>query len=99
MQCLALKYNQKYPKNIKFVETMEIMKNYKFTAEIIRDPEINQYIGLVPGLPGAHTQAPTLDELYKNLKEVVQLCLEEMTEEELKDLPEFVGFQQISIAV
>jgi len=75
------------------------MKDYKFTAEIIKDTEINQYIGIVPGLPGAHTQAPTLDELYRNLQEVVQLCLEEMTEEELKDLPEFVGFQQISIAV
>ena len=75
------------------------MKDYKFTAEIIKDTEINQYIGIVPGLPGAHTQAPTLDELYRNLQEVIQLCLEEMTEEELKDLPEFVGFQQISIAV
>jgi predicted RNase H-like HicB family nuclease len=75
------------------------MKDYKFTAEIIKDTETNQYIGIVPGLPGAHTQAPTLDELYRNLQEVVQLCLEEMTEEELKDLPEIVGFQQISIAV
>ena len=43
------------------------MKNYNFTAEITKDPEINQYIGIVPGLPGAHTQAPTLDQLYKNL--------------------------------
>jgi len=48
------------------------MKNYKFTAEITRDNEVNQYIGIVPGLPGAHTQAPTLDELYKNLQDVVQ---------------------------
>lgn len=75
------------------------MKNYKFTAEIIRDAEINQYIGIIPGLPGAHTQASTLDELYKNLREVVQLCLEEMTEEELNNLPDFIGFQEISIAV
>ncbi|MBN1187185.1 MAG: type II toxin-antitoxin system HicB family antitoxin [Bacteroidales bacterium] len=75
------------------------MKDYKFTAEIIRDNEINQYIGIIPGLPGAHTQASTLDELYKNLQEVVQLCLEELSEEELKGLPEFIGFQQISIAV
>jgi predicted RNase H-like HicB family nuclease len=76
---------------------LEFMKDHKFTAEIIRDKEINQYIGIVPGLPGAHTQASSLDELYKNLQEVVQLCLEEMTEEELKDLPEFIGFQQITI--
>jgi len=75
------------------------MRDYNFTAEIIKDKEINQYIGIVPGLPGAHTQASSLDELYKNLQEVIRLCLEEMTEEELKDLPEFIGFQQISIPV
>ena len=75
------------------------MTERKYTAEIIKDPEINQYVGLVPGLPGAHTQAPTLDELYKNLQEVIALCLEELTEEEIKNLPDFSGFNQISIAV
>ncbi len=75
------------------------MKSFKFTAEITRDKEISQYIGIVPGLPGAHTQAATLDELYKKLQEVVQLCLEEMTKEEINDLPDFIGFQQISVAV
>jgi predicted RNase H-like HicB family nuclease len=75
------------------------VKNYKFTAEITWDNEVNQYIGIVPGLQGAHTQAPTLDELYKNLQDVVQLCLQEMSEEEIKELPEFIGFQQISVAL
>ena len=75
------------------------MKSFKFTAEIIRDKDINQYIGIVPGLPGAHSQAPSLDELYKNLQEVVQLCLEELTAEEINELPDFIGFQQISVAV
>ncbi len=75
------------------------MKTYKFTAEITRDNEINQYIGIVSGLPGAHTQAPTLDELQVNLKDVIQLCLQEMTEEEVNNIPDFVGFQQISVAV
>jgi predicted RNase H-like HicB family nuclease len=78
---------------------MNGMKNFRFTAEITRDAEINQYIGIVPGLPGAHTQAPTLDELYKNLQEVVELCLQELTKEEIENLPDFIGFQQISVAV
>jgi predicted RNase H-like HicB family nuclease len=78
---------------------MRVMKNFRFTAEITRDNEIKQYVGIVPGLPGAHTQAATLDELYHNLQDVVLLCLQEMTEEEIKDLPDFVGFQQISVAV
>ncbi len=48
-----------------------------FTAYVEWDPETNLYIGFVPGLVGAHTQASTLDELQKNLKEVIELCLEE----------------------
>lgn len=75
------------------------METHKFTAEITRDNEVNQYIGIIPVLPGAHTQAPTLDELYKNLQDVVQLCLQEMSKEDIKNLPEFIGFQQISVAV
>ena len=72
---------------------------YNFTAEIIQDNEINQFIGIVPGLPGAHSQAPTLDELYCNLQEVIRLCLLEMTDEEKAELPKFVGTQNISVAV
>jgi predicted RNase H-like HicB family nuclease len=75
------------------------MRTYRFTAEITRDNEVKQYIGIVPGLPGAHTQAPTLDELHKNLQDVVQLCLQELTDEEIENLPDFVGFQQISVAI
>jgi predicted RNase H-like HicB family nuclease len=33
------------------------------------------------------------------LKEVIELCLEEISEEELNDLPKLVGIQQINIAV
>lgn len=75
------------------------MKSFKFTAEITKDKELNQYVGIIPGLPGAHTQAPTLDQLYANLQEVTQLCLEEMTDEEINEIPDFIGFQQISVAV
>ena len=72
---------------------------HNFTAEIMRDNELNQYIGIVPGLPGAHSQASTLDELYLNLKDVIQLCLQEMTEDEISNIPEFIGIQNISVAV
>ena len=59
------------------------MQIYRFTAQIERDVETGLYLGIVPNPPGAHTQGATLDELYQNLKEVVELCLEELTEEEL----------------
>jgi predicted RNase H-like HicB family nuclease len=70
---------------------------YRITGYIERDVETGMYVAVVPGIPGAHTQAETLDELNKNLKEVVELCLEEMTPENRKQLPEFVGIQQIEV--
>ena len=61
------------------------MKNYLFTAQIEKDKETGSYVGFAPNLPGAHNKADTLVELNKNLKEVVQLCLEELTFEEFAD--------------
>jgi predicted RNase H-like HicB family nuclease len=46
-----------------------------FSAYVEWDLESALYVGIVPGIPGAHTQAATLDELQKNLKEVLELCL------------------------
>lgn len=51
----------------------------------------------MPGIPGAHTQGATLDELQKNLKEVLELCLAEF-KGKAEDLPNFVGLQQIEVA-
>ena len=67
-----------------------------FTAYIEFDPETKLYVGIVPGIQGAHTQGATLDELQQNLKEVLELCLEEYPDS-LEDLPRFVGVQQIEI--
>ncbi|HLF08304.1 MAG TPA: type II toxin-antitoxin system HicB family antitoxin [Dehalococcoidia bacterium] len=69
-----------------------------FVAFIEWDPETQLYVGFVPGIPGAHTQGATLDELRENLKEVLELCLEEY-QGSPEDLPKFVGVQQIEIAV
>ena len=51
-----------------------------FTAYVEQDADTGLYVGIVPGVPGAHTQGATLDELQKNLKEVLELCLEELKE-------------------
>jgi predicted RNase H-like HicB family nuclease len=75
------------------------MKHYQFSAQIERDRETGVYVAYVPALPGAHTQAKSLDQLQINLKEVIELCLEELTVEEIAALPEFIGFQQIAIDV
>ena len=68
-----------------------------FIAYIEFDPETNLYVGIVPGIPGAHTQGATLDELQKNLREVLELCLEEY-EGPIENLPRLVGLQPIEVA-
>lgn len=70
----------------------------KITGYIEKDMDTGLYVAVVPGIPGAHTQAESLDELQKNLREVVELCLEEMDRESKKHLPEFVGIQQVEVA-
>ena len=69
-----------------------------FTAYIEFDPETGLYVGTVPGLPGAHSQGETLDELGENLKEVIELVLEEREARgETVDVEPFVGIQQITV--
>jgi len=40
----------------------------------------------------------SLDELQLRLKEVTELCIEEISEEELNELPKLIGIQQINVA-
>ncbi|MFN2431608.1 MAG: type II toxin-antitoxin system HicB family antitoxin [Gemmatimonadota bacterium] len=68
------------------------MKTY--TAIIERDADTGLYIGYVPGFPGAHTQAASLDELNRNLREVLDLLLED-GEPALET--EFVGTQTVLV--
>ena len=66
-----------------------------FTAVIERDPATGVYVGYVPGFAGAHSQGETLDELQRNLQEVVTLLLEDG--DPTLDA-EFVGIQTVAVA-
>ncbi len=48
-----------------------------FTALIEKCSDTELYVGYVPNFPGAHSQAGTLDELHQNLKEVIEMLLED----------------------
>ena len=69
-----------------------------YTAFVEYDDESKLYVGIVPNVPGAHTQAETLDELQRNLQEVLELCLEENPELANETL-HFVGTQQVEIGL
>ena len=66
-----------------------------FTVVIERDPDTGVFVGYVPGWPGAHSQAESLDDLQANLQEVVSMLLEDG---EPKFESEFVAVQTIKVA-
>ena len=66
-----------------------------YTIVIERDPETSLLVGYVPGFPGAHSQAETHDELETNMREVIEMLLED-GEPEIEG--EFIGTQLISVA-
>ncbi len=66
----------------------------KYTAVVEKCTETSLYVGYVPGFPGAHSQGTTLDELAQNLREVIEMLLEDG---EPEPEAEFVGTQQIIV--
>ena len=67
---------------------------------IIEQDEDGGFIGKVPELQGCLSQGDTLDELMRNIKEAIELCLE--VEREGKEMISeesitFVGVQEITI--
>ncbi|HEY0079632.1 MAG TPA: type II toxin-antitoxin system HicB family antitoxin [Pyrinomonadaceae bacterium] len=69
------------------------MKTFTYIVE--KCPDTDLYVGYVPGFPGAHSQAETLDELQRNMQEVIGMLLED-GEPELE--AEFIGTQTVKVA-
>jgi predicted RNase H-like HicB family nuclease len=67
-----------------------------YTAVVERCPDSGLYVGYVPGFAGAHSQAESLDELQRNLREVIEMLLEDG---DPKLETEFIGTQSITVAV
>lgn len=74
--------------------TNKTMKNKEFYVVIERD-EDGIYIGEVPQLKACYSQGETIDELMKNIKEVIEMCLEELEEE---SITEFIGVQKVILS-
>ena len=76
----------------------------QFKVLIERD-EDGYFVASVPALPGCYTQAKTIQELHKRVREAVSLCLEVATidstyREKIKRFaynPIFVGMDVVSV--
>ena len=64
-----------------------------YTVVVERCADTGLFVGYVPGFAGAHSQGESLDELNKNLQEVIQMLLEE-GEPSLDS--QFVGTQTVT---
>jgi predicted RNase H-like HicB family nuclease len=69
------------------------VRSYNYVVE--KCPDTGLYVGYVPGFPGAHSQAADLDELRGNMREVIELLLEDG---EPKLEAEFLGMETVKVA-
>lgn len=69
------------------------MRSHNFVIE--RDLDTNLLIGCVPRWPGAYSQGADIDELQANLREVIEMLLED-GEPALES--EFVDVRTIQVA-
>ena len=70
-----------------------MMKGKEFYVVIERD-EDGVYIGEVPQLRACYSQGDTIDALMLNMREVIEMCLEEFAEE---TFTEFIGVQRLVV--
>jgi predicted RNase H-like HicB family nuclease len=65
-------------------------------AVIVEKDEEGIYVASVPDLPGCHTQAKTLDQLTKRIKEAITVYLE-VEAVKPKEGIELVGLQPVEV--
>ena len=65
-----------------------------YTVVVEKSPETGLFVGYIPGFIGAHSQGETMDELHANLREVVEMLLED-GEPQLET--KFVGTQLVAV--
>jgi len=58
-----------------------------FKVFLERDEDYNGYVVVCPSIPGCYSQGHTVEEAMANIREAIELCLEEMENrgEELPD--------------
>jgi predicted RNase H-like HicB family nuclease len=70
------------------------MKAFHFPIMIEID-EDGYFIVSCPTFKGCHSYGEIIDEALENIKEVIEMCLEE---QELEPVNKFVGFREVEIA-
>jgi predicted RNase H-like HicB family nuclease len=56
------------------------MNAYDFKVLIEPDEEAGGFVVTCPSLPGCYSQGETIDESLANIREAIELCLEDLAE-------------------
>lgn len=64
---------------------------------LIEEDEDGMLVASVPSIQGCHTQAKTLDELLKRVKEAIRACVK--SEKVVHKPLRFIGLQEVKVAV
>ena len=77
------------------------MNKYRIQVLIEQD-EDGKYIASCPSLQGCYTQGDTIEEAMENIQDVIEMCLEELLEEQ-KEIklfyPQIIDIKQIEVTV
>lgn len=70
--------------------------NHKLFTAYIEQDEDGVFIGTIPSIPSCHAQGQTEQEMLKNLKEVLTLCLRN-TDRESLEKTKFIGIHNVEV--
>jgi len=65
---------------------------------LVEQDEDNIYIVSCPVFKGCHSYGKTIDEALVNIKEVIDMCIEEETEK-TTEINRFVGFREMQVTL
>ena len=64
---------------------------------IVEQDEDNVYIVSCPAFKGCHSYGKTIEEALDNIREVIEMCLEEEKDEDVSTLNSFIGFREVEV--
>lgn len=65
---------------------------------LVEQDEDNVYIVSCPVFKGCHSYGKTIDEALVNIKEVIDICMDE-EKEKVSEINRFVGFREMQVTI
>ncbi len=65
---------------------------------LVEQDDDNVYIVSCPIFKGCHSYGNTIDEALENIKEVIDICIDE-EKDKVSDVNRFIGFREIEVSL